>query len=249
MSDRLLTVREIIRFATQILSALHHIHSKRLIHFDIKPDNVLLSDRMEGMLSDFGLAKYMEHDGHAEQDRVYGKMGPPDRYLGHEFSHLFDIYQAGLTIYRMCVGDESFYSQYNSFWDRGLLDRALFRHAVINGQFPDRNIFPEHIPQALVRTVRQCLEIDPGNRVSSAIDVVNQIASIDGNLLDWEYGVAANERKWLKEFDDRTICLTVDADSQSHAQQDFKTGASRRVVPFCMERITSRQIKEFLRNY
>jgi serine/threonine protein kinase len=56
ITNRHMTVREIVTAGCQILSGLHNIHSKGLIHFDVKPDNVLLSDRGEALLSDFGLA-------------------------------------------------------------------------------------------------------------------------------------------------------------------------------------------------
>lgn len=58
MTKRMLTAREIIRYAIQFISGVAHIHSKGLLHLDIKPDNILLSDNDEALLSDFGLADY-----------------------------------------------------------------------------------------------------------------------------------------------------------------------------------------------
>jgi eukaryotic-like serine/threonine-protein kinase len=51
MTAQRLTVREIVTLGCNVLSGLHNIHSKGLIHFDVKPDNVLLSARSEGLLS------------------------------------------------------------------------------------------------------------------------------------------------------------------------------------------------------
>lgn len=70
-----MTVREIVTAACQVLSGLHNIHSKSLIHFDVKPDNILLSERMEALISDFGLAKQMNLAGVALQDRLYFQNG------------------------------------------------------------------------------------------------------------------------------------------------------------------------------
>src|SRR5690606_30554183 len=58
LEKRFLTVREIISYSIQILSAIHNIHSRHLLHFDIKPDNILISDASEAHLTDFGLAKH-----------------------------------------------------------------------------------------------------------------------------------------------------------------------------------------------
>ena len=104
MSAQNLTVREIVRLGCQLLSGIHNIHSKGLIHFDIKPDNILLSDRGEALLSDFGLAKQM-YLGQAEQTQFYLPIVAPE-LLTREFHDLrFDIYQFGLTLYRMCCGE------------------------------------------------------------------------------------------------------------------------------------------------
>ena len=103
MNQRPLTVREIVRFGCQILSGLHNIHSKNLIHFDIKPDNILLTDRYEAVLSDFGLAKQTEL-GLAKPSRLYTIMSAPEIATPDNIDLRFDIYQFGFTLYRMCVG-------------------------------------------------------------------------------------------------------------------------------------------------
>jgi eukaryotic-like serine/threonine-protein kinase len=77
INSKYMMVREIISAACQIVSALHNIHSKGLIHFDVKPDNVLLSDRGEALLSDFGLARPTV-GGLAHPGFFYGKMIPPN---------------------------------------------------------------------------------------------------------------------------------------------------------------------------
>jgi eukaryotic-like serine/threonine-protein kinase len=91
VAARHLTVREIVALGCNVTSALHNIHSKGLIHFDVKPDNILLSDRGEGLLSDFGLAKQMNLTGRAGQDRLYFKTVPPEAIGRDRFDRSFDI--------------------------------------------------------------------------------------------------------------------------------------------------------------
>lgn len=50
---------------------VYNIHVKGLVHFDIKPDNIMLSDRMEALLSDFGLAESVDSSGLALQPCNY----------------------------------------------------------------------------------------------------------------------------------------------------------------------------------
>jgi serine/threonine protein kinase len=250
MQEHPLSNRETIVWSTQVLSGLHNIHSKNLIHFDVKPDNILFSDRGEALLSDFGLTKQTSYSGIAQQDRIYGKMVPPEAFNSPNFNNQFDIYQFGLTLHRMCVGDASFYAEYASFIEGGSLNRHRFRHAVVNGQFPTKNAYPEHIPQSLINTIKKCLEIDLNNRYSSAIDVVNDLASIDGELLDWRLSYQGDSRKWTKNVPDgRQFELTIEKDGSSLARKTSTAGNTQRITEYCKPQLTRADIKRFLRRY
>lgn len=246
LSNTVLTVREIITLSTQFLSGLHNIHSKGLIHFDIKPDNVLLSSRGEAMVSDFGLAKQTFFSGVAGQDRIYGKMTPPEAFGAEEYTRQFDIYQAGLTIYRLCVDDDAFYQQFGEFLDNGVVNRDQFRHAVLNSQFPSLDCFPEHIPQRLIATIRTCLAREPQARFFSASEIVNSFADVEGELLDWRLEVQPDHREWRKIQGDRVTRLRVNGDGSSHATKQTK-GQERRIRKFCAVDISRSDIKRFLR--
>jgi serine/threonine protein kinase len=245
-----LSVRDVVIWSTQVLSGLHNIHSKRLIHFDVKPDNILFSDRGEALLSDFGLTKQTSYSGIAGQDRIYGNMVPPEAFSTSDFNNQFDIYQFGLTLHRMCAGDATFYAEYATFIEGGVLNRLNFRHAVVNGQFPNQSSYPEHIPQALINTIKKCLAIDLGCRYSSAIDVVNDLASIDGELLDWRLSNEGGNRKWIKQATDgRQFELTVDSNGASQARKTSVEGNTQRVADYCKPQLNRSEIKRFLRRY
>lgn len=246
MAARALTVREIVTLGTHFLSGLHHIHSKGLIHFDVKPENILISDRGEAVLSDFGLAKQISFAGIAAQDRLYGKMSPPEAFDTDQFTARLDIYQAGLTLYRMCVGDVEFYRQYAEYLDAGVLDRHEFRHAVRNQQFPDTSIFPEHIPIGLQRTIRRCLKSDPNERLPSALAIVNEFSSLDGAILDWQYEPSVDERVWTKVTEERSYRLVVASSGASVATRKVGDGEVRRIREFCKDQLSAKEIRQFL---
>lgn len=251
MNQRFLTVREIVIFSTQLLSGLHHIHSKRLVHFDVKPDNVLISERGEALLSDFGLTRAQALNGLAGQDQLYGKMVPPEAFDTDEFDHRFDIYQAGLTMYRMCVGDHAFYRHYESYCVNGTVDRHAFRHAVRNAQFPNRDAdaFPAHIPDRLITAIRKCLETDLNERYASANDVVNELAPIDGKLLDWQYTSDTQGQSWRKTAEGYEIALSLDGQRQSTATKQRVNGNARRIVDYCQPALGRQATKRFLRGH
>ncbi|MBK4736787.1 serine/threonine-protein kinase [Noviherbaspirillum pedocola] len=248
MDSRFLTVREIVRFAIQFLSGLHNIHTKGLIHFDIKPDNILLSKRKEALVSDFGLAKQMDSEGFAEQPISYTKISPPERVEGEgEFSILHDIYQTGVTLYRMCIGDKEFYLQWNSFFENGVFRRDLFMRAVKQGHFPDRTKFPEQIPQRLRAIVRKCMAPEEGNRYQSVLQITNALAEIDGPELDWRYEVAADgTRRWSCVSDGKECFLVVDPQGRSTAKKQNRTNAYTNINAFCKDAITPDDVRTFI---
>ncbi|MGR2682600.1 serine/threonine-protein kinase [Chromobacterium haemolyticum] len=247
INSRFLTVREIVVLGCQIASGLHNIHSKRLIHFDLKPDNVLLSPRGEALISDFGLSRRLSREGRAEQDRMYYKMRPPEAYTDAQFTPAFDIYQFGLTLYRMCNGNAAFYEQFHRFGaDPVAFDRDGFRFAVRNGQFPDRSIFPEHIPERLRRIVKKCIEPDIANRYSAAIEVSNELAQVD-SCLDWEYSIVDRAKAWVRRDDSKEYQLTVGAAGNSEATKTMlESGRTTRITAYCKPTISSRDIRRFL---
>jgi len=244
-----LTVRQVIVLAAQTLAGLHNIHSKNLIHFDIKPDNILLSPRGEALVSDFGQAKQMNYSGVAAQDRLYGKMIPPEALTTDHFNLTFDIYQVGLTLYRMCNGDANFYSQFAKYGPPNNFDRETFRFDVRNARFPDRSIFLPHIPSALRKLIKKCLEPDPAARYQSAIEVTNAMAGIDGSCLDWKLAAHDEKKVWTKNENGTEYELTVNADESTVCYKSVAGGVRRRVTDACRTKMTDRELRKVFTDY
>lgn len=245
MSTGYLTVKEIVCFSVQILNGLHNVHSKGLIHFDVKPDNILISDRGEGLLSDFGQSKPMGIHGLAQQHALYDKQFPPEVF-GNEnnvYDNRFDIYQMGLTMYRMCVGDASFYSQINKYssWDS-------YGNDVRSEKFPDRKAYPLHIPRKLRQVINKCLRRNPGDRYGSPIEVVNALADVDGGLLHWKYEVTVGQEKWTQTVEGVRRSMEVSGSNESTAYKHGEETSPRKVQKFCKESITEDEIMEFLQS-
>lgn len=248
ITGKFMTVREIVVISCQVLSGLHNIHSKKLIHFDIKPDNILLSDRGEALLSDFGLAKPTA-SGIAGQDRHYLMMKPPEAFSTNYFTKAFDIYQFGLTLYRMCVGNEAFYAMLAPYGDAANFDRAAFKFDVVNGRFPDRKSLPPHIPSKLRTVIRTCLKTDPKDRYDSAISIANAMADIDGKLLDWKLANTATGRVWTRNESGTKYELSVDLAGVSQFTKSVGGSVPKRVTAGCSPSITDKEIGTLLGSY
>jgi eukaryotic-like serine/threonine-protein kinase len=250
INKRFLTVREIIKFSIEFLQGLHNIHSKKLIHFDVKPDNILLSKNNEAMISDFGQAKPVNLIGLAGQDRLYNKQRPPEAFSTDHFDLKYDIYQVGITLYRMCNGDKCFYDQFNLYTDSSgtINDRSKFKFDVVNERFPSRDIFLPHIPEKMKRIVKKCLSKDPDSRYKYCIDLLNDLASIDYSL-DWLYtkdDITATEI-WISDKDEKIIKLTKTSNGYEAIKTIKSSGNNQRITKYCKSNLSNSELAQFFK--
>lgn len=184
-----LTIREILKYSLEFLSGLHYIHAKNLIHFDIKPTNILINDSNKAVITDFGLSKYVNEQGFAYPEKMYDLNMPLEalkKDLG--FSFYTDIYQAALTIYRMCNGNNFLREQYENF---NINSPEELLDLLKSEKFPNKEAYLPHIPVKLRNIINKALSPDPENRYETVLDMINDISLIDENL-DWSYNYNTN---------------------------------------------------------
>lgn len=241
MTKRMLTAREIIRYSIQFISGVAHIHSKGLLHLDIKPDNILISDHDEALLSDFGLADYTDENGWYQVTRHYIKHTTPEVWNDNgSFAGWatvqFDIFQIGLTLYRMCVGDVVFNKQFETVY----VSQKEFLDHLTKKTFPNRSIVLPHIPEALMKIIYQCLEVDVDKRYNNVRSILNDLSKINYEGLDWQYTKTESGHQWNFE-NEKGLSYIVNANSTDH--KDYKvTKNGRKCTP------ESKTIKAFLLN-
>lgn len=248
LSQGFLTSKEIIRYSTHILNGLQNIHSKGLVHFDLKPDNILISDRNEALIADFGQSMHLK-GGLAYQPRLYPRTLAPEACVNvlnqeqNPYDSRFDIFGIGMTMYRMCVGPDCFESQFSQY-----NDWTPFYTAIVRGRFPNKKIFPLHIPKKLQTIIRKCLQPDPVKRYQSPIAIVNALADIDGPILDWKYSITGNDKVWEK-FEGGALkkSITVNSNNKSLAYT-HSSCTKRKINAYCINGITKDKIIEFLEN-
>jgi serine/threonine protein kinase len=209
----------------------------------------LLSDRFEALLSDFGLAKYVDEYGFTTPDGLYVKHAPPEVTHTRNFSTAFDIYQAGLTMYRMCLGSNAFNEQYDKYTVNGVLEEELFKQDLVQGVFPHRTSFPMHIPVKLQKVIIKCLEVNPDDRYDAVIDVVNAISLIDECFFDWQYSFANGTRTWSKTTSAGMLHgIEVDSNNSSQAFKLSSKGRRTTTASYTKDKITDRDLIKFFKS-
>ncbi|GMF26228.1 unnamed protein product [Phytophthora fragariaefolia] len=102
---------EIRKIAIQLIQALHVLHSNRIIHRDMKPQNILIGSKQQIKLADFGFARAIAHDS----SLLRSIKGTP-LYMAPElvqekpYNYTVDLWSLGVILYELAVGRPPFYT-------------------------------------------------------------------------------------------------------------------------------------------
>jgi serine/threonine-protein kinase len=172
--------------AQQVCRSLREAHGLGVVHRDLKPGNILLTDRADERdivkVLDFGLVK--DVTGEAEDLTQAGlfmgspKYMAPEQILGGEITARTDIYSLGVMMYEMLTGKVPF--------DRGASVGTLMAH--VNDPLPPmRQINPAlKASPTMENIVLRCLEKEPNKRFNAMKDLLNALKRVgneDGSML------------------------------------------------------------------
>lgn len=158
------------QIAIRILSALQHAHAANIIHRDIKPQNILVDQDGYIKVSDFGIARMMDHASYIEQDSEKSMLGSvhyfsPEQASGGTARVPSDLYSVGVVLYEMLTGEVPF---------QGQADVVIAMQHVQVRPKPPRDIVPDLSP-SLEAVVLKALEKDPDDRYHTALEMAQAI--------------------------------------------------------------------------
>lgn len=245
IKNKFLTVAQIIKYSIDFLAGLQHIHDQGLIHFDIKPDNILISDNNTALVSDFGITKQLNHLNVAIVTDAYPKTIPPDVFKYPTHTTAYDIYMAGGTMFHMCNGLDSVNRHFNLL--KG--NRSNFEKTVLNGRFPDRQNFLPHIPNSLRLIIKKAMNVNRDLRYKSALELSNAISNVS-QLLHWQYEPLSN--KWVLDRTDKIIEVHTIQHGQTWEIRTSKTmkqsGLTQKIGDYCAVGITAADLNKKVQN-
>lgn len=153
----------------QVCRALQYIHSRGLIHYDIKPRNIFVMPDGTVKLMDFGLI------GRARAEGPLKLRGTPDYVApelvrGDAVDHRADLYSLGITLYEIVTGKLPF---------QGDSTMTILRQHVETQPEAPRH-FSADVPEALQTIILKLLAKDPINRYASANEIIRAINNLTG---------------------------------------------------------------------
>ena len=155
-----LDVRSVREIVGQLLRALAYAHRRGVIHRDVKPSNILLTEEGKVKVADFGIARIVEEEESAgNPGEIIGsaRYMSPEQLRGDETTPRSDIYSVGILLYHCLTGRPPFSGD----------ARSVARQQMYDDPTPPRDL-KIAIPAELEAVILKALSKDPGDRYPSA---------------------------------------------------------------------------------
>ncbi len=106
-----LEIPQALAYAIEIARALGAAHERRIVHRDVKPQNILIDPEGGAKITDFGIARSLSEEGLTLAGRVLGTTDyvSPEQALGQPVTPQSDLYSLGVVLYEMLTGDVPFH--------------------------------------------------------------------------------------------------------------------------------------------
>ena len=179
---------QLVDVLIHVVQALRYAHSHRVIHRDIKPDNILVGRYDEVLLMDWGLAKVWGEDGSSQEptsdkevkgdepvstitgagnlEGTIAYMSPEQLRKDPEIDYRTDIYSLGVVLYEVLARREPFVGDTIEQMTRQILDTVPPRPSTLTQL---------RIPSWLEDVALQCMARDPEDRIQSCGELIRRL--------------------------------------------------------------------------
>ena len=188
-----LSIKRVQELIPQICQSLSYMHQKKVLHLDLKPQNIMIDGTGAPILIDFGISKAFDMDGNPETTTLIG--GGTDGYAPLEqsthdnngqFTATLDIYAFGGTLYKMLTGKQP------PSAIRVLNDQSIL----------ERNLFKADAPESLIRFIERAMSPLQSGRIQNVNEFLEKFLVAIGDVKDeqTEYTIISeNKNKRTEE--------------------------------------------------
>jgi eukaryotic-like serine/threonine-protein kinase len=162
-----LPVDEAVAYAIEIGRGLTAAHARKLVHRDVKPQNVLIDPDGRAKVTDFGIARSLEQKGMTATGRVLGTTDyvSPEQAMGEDVDERSDVYSLGVVLYEMLTGDVPFRAETQV--------GVAMKH--VNEPLPDVQAKRPEVSAALASAVDRATTKDPRDRYATVAQMVRDL--------------------------------------------------------------------------
>ncbi|WP_369283985.1 serine/threonine-protein kinase [Oscillibacter sp. GMB15532] len=230
-----------VKCLIDLLRGLEYLHENGYFHCDIKPNNILIGDRNEFVLSDYGITCFSPTHEAVQPRQCYLPHTAPETFGENKYDERTDIYQLGLTAFRLFNGISTIKAEF-------IGNQIKFQEDVVAGKLIIDSKYQPFVPNKIKRIISKATACDPTNRYQTALEMRRALEQLsirgtctsdsDGNIIfcvdgyTYRYEIHSLENKAFNFY---------------AFKQNAKSGRETRVAKYCAYRIKKSELQKQIR--
>lgn len=229
-----------IKCLIDVLRGLEYLHESGYYHCDIKPNNILVGDNGEYVLSDYGITCFSPNHTAVHPRSCYLPHTSPETISQDIYDARTDIYQLGLTAFRLLNGISEIKNDF-------LSDPYSFRTSVLNGKLIADSKYKPFVPKKLRRIISKATAFNPEDRYQTALEMRRALEQIAlkgycNSNTNGDVVFISNKKEYrfeITSLTERTFNINV-------YQKNQNSGRETRTSKYCCSNLKKSDIRKHI---
>ncbi len=193
ISDKGMTVEDVLNVSIQVSNALGYAHQHGVVHRDVKPENIMVLDNMLVKIADFGIAKVPDSMVKTRVNKIIGSPSymSPEQIQFQPTDGRSDIFSFGVVMYQMLTGKLPFVAD----------NIMALMYQIVDNTAPSPSSLNPKVPDMLDDIVSKCMAKNPSARYQTAYELEDALRA----CMEMVRGISASRKMFHRNSQFRFI--------------------------------------------